>query len=101
MFKETLHPQKPGKWKIFLESRFDNYCASGNIEHDIVQIRNVKAADAQCFFFGPIVTSSPKKRPMSAWKRQRVEPESISASMRSVLGELGTGSAKLTFRIAE
>jgi hypothetical protein len=38
---------------------------------------------------------------MSAWKRQRVEPESINASMRSVLGALGNGSAKLTFRIAE
>jgi hypothetical protein len=63
MFKETLHPQKPGKWKIFLESRFDNYCASGNIEHDIVQIRNVKAADAQCFFFGPHRYVQPQKAP--------------------------------------
>jgi hypothetical protein len=46
VFKETLHPQKPGKWKTFLESRFDYYCASRNIKHDVVQIRSIEAADA-------------------------------------------------------
>ncbi len=63
MFKETLHPQKPGKWKLLLESSFDYYCASGNIEHDVVQIGNVKAADAQRFFFGSRRNVQPQKAP--------------------------------------
>jgi hypothetical protein len=61
MFEETLHPQKPGKWKIFLESGFDNYCASGNIERDVVQVGDVNTANTQRFFFGPSRYVQPQK----------------------------------------
>ena len=74
MLEKALHPQKPGKRKIFLESGSDNYGAAGNIEHHVVQICNFNAADTQRLFFG---------------------------ARRSVRGAFGMGSAKLTFRIAE
>lgn len=66
MLEKALLPQKPGKRKIFLESGPDNYSAAGNMEHHVVQICNSTPLIPSVSSLVPAVTSSPKKRPISA-----------------------------------